>query len=693
MRNLKISIFFAFSVVFFTGCGVKKMIKQQDKISYQVASITPESKGGKVEIQIKSTFPEKYFNKKATLTSVPILKNNEGDTNVLSDMHFQGEKADGSGHTVHYKRAGTFSSNQTIYYNPDFSNNKLSVYATVAKKGKEYAFEERVIGEINIDTKREDISPLFAYKQDNKNEKPTYYYTDHNYVPNKPIEKTAAIYFEFNRDELDWNIPFNKKPENIEGLEELFPFIFLYDSVQSVEIDGWASPEGELKRNMQLSNNRAERGKQWFEKELVKFTKEKANNEDVNISTLKRNINYQLKDNGEDWDGFISALSNSNIKEKSQIINVIQSQSDQGKKEQQIRNMIAIYDVVDNVILPSLRRAKIKVVCVDNLKSDELIAQYAVTTPDSLTNDELLYAASFTEDMLTKKQIFEKAIEIYPEDFRAYNDLACIKAAENQNNEAEKLLKKSNSLNPNSDIVLNNLGILSYQNKDYESAERYYTASQNAGMDQENNLFLTKDTILVTSIKETEPIPVKKPSTSTSPRRAIDEDITMAVKMNALLITGVLNPAFEIKLSKHFSTQISFMGTHWSKGYMFSKKPLKLMTGFIEARYYPKEVFRGFFVGINTGIGGYEMSRAIIPNFWHEPHNDVLHKGWNYMAGVSLGWAFPIKKHWSIEPFIGGGYSYSKYDNYVDNVLRSPERTQSAFVYAYQGGVYICYKF
>lgn len=682
------------SLFLFTSCGVKKMIKKQDKITYQINNTTPESRKGATNIQIKTTFPEKYFNKKASLTSIPALKNQEGQKDTLKPIYFQGEKANTQGSIVEYRPETNFSSTQDITYKANFKNNVVSISSTITdKKGNKYPLKEREIGTVNIDTKREDIKPAFTYKTDNKNEKPTYYFSNHNYVPSKPVEKSATIYFDFNCDNLNWQHPLNKKEENIQMLKELFPFIYQYDSIKSVEVDGWASPEGELKRNEELSSNRAKRGKEWFESELNKYIKEKAKTDSVDINSLiKKDIRYKLKDNGEDWDGFLTALSNSNIKEKNQIINVIQSQSDMDKKEQQIRNMIAIYDEVDAELLPALRRAKIKVTCIHNLKSDELIAKYAVVSPDSLTNDELLYAASFTDDIKTKKQIFEKAMELYPEDYRAYNDLACIKIAEGNIDEAETLLKKANSLNPNSDIVYNNLGLQAYQTKDYDNAEKHFIASQNLGINQENNLFLVKDTIFVLSVDSYEVSQTVETETGAE-KVAEEKDVTMAIKLNALLAVGVLNPAFEVKLSKHFSLQFDLNGTYWNKGFLWTNKPIKLFTAFLEARYYPKEVFKGFFVGLNTGFGLYDMSRAIISNFWNESHNGIMHKGWNYMAGATIGWAFPLKNNWGIEPFIGAGYTYAKYDNFVNNQLVSSEKAKHLFAFTYKGGLFIYYKF
>ncbi len=202
MKDFKIIIIFIIGtlLLFFTECGVKKMVKKQNDISYQIISATPDSKGGKTDIQIKGTFPEKYFNKKVTLTSIPVLKNPEGNKDTLSAINFQGEKADGSGQIINYKKGSGFSSVQTIHFKPEFQESSLYIQTIVNKKGKDYLFQEREIGTINIKTKREDIQPKVIYKSGTTNEKPNYYYSDHNYIPNKPIEKTAAIYFDFNCD-------------------------------------------------------------------------------------------------------------------------------------------------------------------------------------------------------------------------------------------------------------------------------------------------------------------------------------------------------------------------------------------------------------------------------------------------------------------------------------------------------------
>lgn len=475
-------------MVLFTNCGLKKMVKKQTSVSYSVTPNPLETHGGKMTMEIQGNFPKKYFNKKATLSLVPVIKSSTGETTTLQTINLEGEKVNGNNTVIGYKSGGKFTITQTIDYKPAYQNCELMLTSSAKLKTKEASLNEIKLAEGTIATsERVSVQPSLAYKGQSANGS-FFVFADHNYTGPKIIEKTAVIFFEVNRDVLNWNLPFNKKEENKQALKDLMSFVSQYKNVESVDIVGWASPEGELKRNQELSSKRSETGKKWFESEYNKTIKAMAKKEKKDEKELKKEITYNLKDNGEDWDGFIEAVNNSSIQDKSQIVNVIKSQSDLDQREQQIRNMIAIYNEIDNEILPSLRRAIVKANCLENKKTDEQIAQMAANQPDSLNNDELLYAASLTTNLKTKADIFKKATEIYPNDYRAYNDLACIKASEGNFDEAKKLLDKANSLSPNKGEMLNNQGIIALLSGDYENAKKYFEASQKADFNQDYNL-------------------------------------------------------------------------------------------------------------------------------------------------------------------------------------------------------------
>ena len=487
MKAIKIfSVLLVSSAVIFSGCGLKKMVKKQSQVTYSVTPNPLEAHGGKMTMEIKGTYPAKYFHKKANVTITPFIKADDGTTVNLQPINLKGEGATGDGQTIPYKNGGSFSSTQTIDYKPAFVACTLAGTASASLKTKSAAFDELFFGEGTIATsERTATNPKLGYKQDAVSGA-YLVLADHGYTGKQIATKTGLIYFEWNKDNLNWNVPLNKTDENKQALKELIPFMDKYPEIIGVSITGWASPEGELNRNQDLSSNRSKVAKDWFEKEYDKYIKDLAKATKAKPADLKKDIEFDLEDKGEDWDGFLSAMAASSVKEKDQIINVIRSQADRDQRQQQIRNMIAIYNEIDN-ILPELRRAVIKISCTD-AKTDEEIAKLSSEDPSALSLSELLYSASLTSDIKQKTAIYESATKLFPDDYRGYNDLACVKAFEGNMEEAKKLLEKAASLSPNNGVILNNEGVFAMMEKDYEAAKQAFEESEKAGFSQAYNM-------------------------------------------------------------------------------------------------------------------------------------------------------------------------------------------------------------
>jgi len=480
------SVLLISSAVVFSGCGLKKMVKKQSQVTYSVNPNPMEAHGGKMTMEIKGTYPAKYFHKKANVTITPVIKAEDGTTVTLQPIKLKGEKATGDGQTISHKRGGSFSVNQVTDYKPAFAVCTLAGNAAATLKSKNATFDELFFGEGTIATsERTATNPKLGYKKDAVGGA-YLVFADHGYTGKQIATKTGLIYFEWNRDNLNWNVPLNKNDENKQALKELMPFMDKYPEVIGVSIVGWASPEGELNRNQDLSSNRSKVAKDWFEKEYDKYIRDLARKAKVKPADLKKNLKYDLEDKGEDWDGFLSAVAASSLKEKDQVLNVIRSQASRDQRQQQIRNMIAIYNEIDN-ILPELRRAIIKISCTDS-KMDEEIAKLSSENPSELSLSELLYSASLTTDIKMKATIFETAIKLFPEDYRGYNDLACIKAFEGDVAGAKELLKKAGSLSPNNGVILNNEGVIAMMEKDYTAAKQAFEASEKAGFSQAYNM-------------------------------------------------------------------------------------------------------------------------------------------------------------------------------------------------------------
>ena len=136
-----------------------------------------------------------------------------------------------------------------------------------------------------------------------------------------------------------------------------------------------------------------------------------------------------LSAKGEDWDGFTKAVGSSSIKDKGKILNVVNAESEVGKKEKTINDMIVIYPEIEDAILPTLRDLPITINFFEPKKTDQQIAMLATTMPDSLKKEELLYAATLTEDLATKLKIYEAATKVYANDWKGYNNAGyvCLK--------------------------------------------------------------------------------------------------------------------------------------------------------------------------------------------------------------------------------------------------------------------------
>lgn len=146
--------------------------------------------------------------------------------------------------------------------------------------------------------------------------------------------------------------------------------------------------------------------------------------------------------------------------------------SDPEQREQEIKNISSVYKNLADEILPQLRRSRLTLNYEIIGKSDEEIAQLADTDAKQLTVEELLYAATLTKDAAKKEAIYTKATQIYPNDFRGYNNLGLLAYQAGNLDKAEGYFKKAASIN-NAAEVNNNLGLIAIAKGDKAAAESY----------------------------------------------------------------------------------------------------------------------------------------------------------------------------------------------------------------------------
>jgi Tfp pilus assembly protein PilF len=295
----------------------------------------------------------------------------------------------------------------------------------------------------------------------------------HGYEKVTTVSQSADIYFAYMRHNLNWRLPLNSEEENQQKIEDLKEFLMRQWEIQSIEVNAWASPEGEIAYNEKLSENRAETTEEYVNDLFSSIEKE------LDVEMERPELNVAAK--GEDFDGFMEVLNASDIRDKQAIANVINSQLSPAERERRIKDMTVIYAEIEELLKP-LRRGEIIVTLFEPKKTDEEIAMLSTQDTSQLDVKELLYAATLTDDLQTQLAIYKSAQELFPQDFRGFNNAGYVYLKMENGEEAAKELEKANQLAPNAGCVLNNLGVVAAWEHDVETAQSYFEAAQAQGM-------------------------------------------------------------------------------------------------------------------------------------------------------------------------------------------------------------------
>ena len=458
-------------VLFISSCATTKLPD-----TYTVDPEVLEAKGENVTFTVSGTVPEKTFHKKAVVEFTPFIKYGE-ETKELTKFVIRGEKTEGEGTVINSKTGGSFSYTETFPYTEELRAAELFVNATVTKKGK-------VLSEYN-DIKLAD-GIIETFKNIVHDEE--LIYAPSGYEKVTVISEMATVYFKVNMANINMNLPLNKSDEAKAEMQNLHEFMMKGWVIKDINIDAWASPEGEINFNENLADDRSESVHKYMEKHVKKMNKKMAKEMGVDISEIEQEINYLAKGHGEDWDGFMASVRNSNLEDKSMILNVINAQPDVNKREEEIRNMTMIYKEIEDDILPPLRRADLVVNCFEPKRTDEEIAKLAVTSPDSLNYKEILHAATLTEDPEVRYTIYKSAFTNPDRDWKAYNNAAAEALVLRKKDEATNLLVQAEKLSAKNGKIENNMGVLACHNEDYKAAEQHFLNAMSYGEDENYNL-------------------------------------------------------------------------------------------------------------------------------------------------------------------------------------------------------------
>ena len=421
-------------------------------------TVTPnplETQTGTVPATINGHFPEKYMKKKAVVTVIPELRYSNGQIVRGNTATFQGEGVNGNDQTIYYRVGGNYTMKTNFAYVGD---NKAEMFLTFdARLGKKQVEIPAVKVADGI------IATSELYRRT---------------VTTANAAIAPDAYQRITKKKQEANIKFLIQQANIRKSElknnSVQEFVKMLKQINddreglnldNVEVSAYASPDGGFNINDKLANQRQKVSEQYVNQELKK---------------IKMDANVDAKYTAQDWEGFQELVQASNIQDKDIILRVLSMYKDPQEREQQIKNISAAFRELADGILPELRRSRLTINYETIGRSDAQILDQIKADATKLSIEELLYGAAINDDAAQKEKTYKLATQVYPNDARAYNNLAALAYAKGDYDAARDYIQQAQRVAPALAEAKANLGMLALAAGDVATAEQYIAAATDA---------------------------------------------------------------------------------------------------------------------------------------------------------------------------------------------------------------------
>ena len=429
------------AILTFSSCAKLKPLSEQ----YIKAVPQPlEAIGGKVPVTINATFPAKWFNKNAVVTVTPVLRYQGGEAWGTA-YTYQGEKVKGNNQVIPQAAGANVTMKSAFAYKPEMKKSELYLTFDAKIKNKVVKLPEIKIGEGVVATSElADAATATAAIAADKFQRIIKEAHDANIM--FLIQQANLRASETNSDAIkEWK-------ELVKNADEA------PNQNVAIEIGAYASPDGGVKLNTGLAERREGNTSKFLAKELKK---------------MKVEIPVDAKYTAQDWDGFKELVSKSNLQDKDLVLRVLSMYQDPETREKEIKNISAVYSDLAETILPQLRRSRLTANVEIIGKSDEEISALAKSNPSELNIEEILYAATLTNNDAEKRAIYTKASELYPNCYRTWNNVGMMAFKAGDLNKAEQMFNKSNSVKNNPEANMN-LGLIALTKGDQAKAQQLF---------------------------------------------------------------------------------------------------------------------------------------------------------------------------------------------------------------------------
>jgi hypothetical protein len=362
----------------------KKVSKSIQKMTFRSEPDVLEVNGDSILVNVKGKFPPHAFPKNALVKFQPILHYGDSLEMPLNVMYLKGEKVKGQeGKVIHYSKGGSFTYTDKIPYKDEMKHTKLDL---------DY--------NIKLISKYSDLNQCLAGTSDT-----SFYGTITTSLTVKPTDdvytldslskgngtRKVIFYYVINEGRLRDSA--KKGPATAEITRILKDTNF---KVASIIMHGYASPDGELKHNEDLTVNRTNSAT-----DLVKTLMKRSGMKKVYDSTFVKS-----PDNGEDWAGLKKLAQQTDFPGKADVMGVLNDNSiSDDQKEAKLRQLPSWNTVLVSNLLPRLRRTE--VIFSGNIPARSYDELSAMATKDSSSlNDmsmrELVLLGNKTTDTAMK---------------------------------------------------------------------------------------------------------------------------------------------------------------------------------------------------------------------------------------------------------------------------------------------------
>jgi len=445
MNNKTLCIALGVAALTLTGCN-KKL--GQFSGSFFNTNPTPlETVGQNVPGTVNGSIPAKFMVKNAKVTATPVISWGQGSDNEVTanPVIIQGENVRANGQVVSFNDGGNVVIPFNVEYQPEMASSDLYLDFTVDQNGKVYTLPRVKVGYGVVATSTlasaKTVTPAVAKDNFQKviNEK---YSADIHFLINqaniRASETNSAQYIDLNKRLQEAHAAPNQE-------------------IAGLTVNSYASPEGTFKFNEQLAERREKATTGLLEGQLKK-------DKITEFGELTSSFTP------EDWEGFQQLVEKSDIQDKELILGVLSMYKDPEQREREIRNLSSVFNELADQILPQLRYSRVMASINIIGKSDAELINIFNTDTKQLTVDEILYIATLTDDNNKKMEVYNRAAQLYPDDYRTYNNLGLTQYVAGDYKSAAANFDKARKLNPQSREAEMNLGLMSLLNGEYAKA-------------------------------------------------------------------------------------------------------------------------------------------------------------------------------------------------------------------------------